>query len=286
MRILLIFCLACVATAADTPRLEWDPIPTNTYFQIVLETDTTNYFQATNYTVYIGSESRAYTNSVQTGTNAFWVLPKMAPGKTNFFAVTATYDIGQESEYSEEVWYVPNWLTTPYILLSGNTASWATVTKATNYVFGVYSLTYGTNTYRNLGTNNSSTVPEMTNGVWRIQVKAENHHTESRWGLKQVINVPLNVPDGKFYVEKGNTLTNWFTVGTFTGPTTIWFPANQPMGFFRYRSYFVSAASPKGGATKLMAAKQPMIKSAPKKTIVETNTPSILGPINLMPPRR
>lgn len=245
---------------------------------------------ATNYTVYVGSESRVYTNVVPVGTNTYWALPRMAPGKTNFFAVTATYDFASdvhtESDYSYEVWYVPNWLTTPYILLSGYTASWPSVTKATNYIFAVYSLTYGTNTTRSIGTNTSATVPEMTNGVWRIQVKAENHHTESRWGVKQVINVPLNVPTGKFYVEKGNTLTNWFTVGTFTGPTTIWFPANQPMGFFRYRSYFTSATSPKGGATKLMAAKQPMIKSAPKKTIVETNTSSILGPINLMPPRR
>lgn len=268
--------ISCSLSAQDLPRLEWDAVPESSEWG------------ATNYTVYIGGESRAYTNTYFTGTNTYWNLPRMKPGVTNFFAVTATYtnsfdESGQESEYSEEVWYVPNWLSTPFIVIAGNTATWTNVPKATNYVCVVYSSINGTNTAFNT-TNTAMALPAMTNGAWRVQVKAENHHTESKWGFRQIVNVPLHVPAGKFYVEKSATLSGWGLVGIYTGPTTLWFPADQTIGFFLYRPYFVSAASTKG-ATQLMASKKPVFK-AKVKVVPKTNAvPQMIGPINLMPPK-
>lgn len=265
---LLIPCCA-LAAAPGLPRLEWDaPISTLDY-------------TVTNYTVYVGGTSRAYTNTYQVETNLFWNLPKMMPGKTNFYAVTATYDSYGESDLSEEVWYVPNWLPTPVITISGNVASWGSSSNVTNYTFAVQSPT--ATTLQNMGTNTSAALPVMTNGIWAVRVKADNHHIESRWGIKRVINVPLNVPTGKFYVEKGNTLTNWLAVSTVVGPATIWFPVNQPMEFFRFRPFFMAAANPKSG--KLTKATAVMFKSKPMPV---TNEPPqrILGPINLMPPKQ
>lgn len=150
----------------------------------------------------------------------------------------------------------------------------------TNYTVALQSFTYGTNSMRDVGTNTSAILPRMTNGVWQISVRAQNEYDVSKWATVRVVNVKLEVPAGKFYVEKGSALTSFAPDKVVTGPVTLWYPTSQKMGFFSFRPFFVSAASPK--APKLVKSKTAAIKRKPVPVKREPVTPFV-GPVNLDP---
>lgn len=261
----MLLCAAALADEPMNPYLEWDAV---------------QFWTPTNYTVYVGGAGREYTNSYPVGTNIFWNIPKMKPGVIHFYAVTASYEEWGESDYSDEVWYAAKWLPTPEISVVGSTASWTPVPTTVNYTFTARSLTHGTNFTRATGTNTWSTVPDTTIGSWLIQVKADSAHTESRWGVKRIINIGLAVPSGKFYVEQGSTLSSMAPSGTVTGPTNLWFPVGQSMGFFKLKPYFVSAASPK--SAKLVKSTAVAFPPTTVGVVTEPYAPFV-GPINLDP---
>jgi hypothetical protein len=55
------------------------------------------------YNVYYGSACRKYTNVVSPGTATYATVPKLTPGATYYFAVTAYTASGKESPFSNEV---------------------------------------------------------------------------------------------------------------------------------------------------------------------------------------
>jgi hypothetical protein len=60
----------------------------------------------TGYFLYYGTTSRAYTNRVDTETNAMATVSGLQEGKTYYFAVTAYNSDGVESAYSSEITYI------------------------------------------------------------------------------------------------------------------------------------------------------------------------------------
>lgn len=64
------------------------------------------------YNVYYGPTSRNYTNVLTTGTTNSATVTGLVEGETYFFAVTAFDAFGDESDFSEESWFlVPGFLT-------------------------------------------------------------------------------------------------------------------------------------------------------------------------------
>lgn len=119
------------------------------------------------------------------------------------------------------------------------------------------------------------------NSEGESELSAEVFTNWAVMALPPITNVTLRVPSGKFYVERADTAAAWLSLNVITGPTNMSFPTSGTMGFFRFRPYFVSAANPKGGATKLMAMKQPTNKRKSKPVAV--SAPIDLSGVNLDP---
>lgn len=89
---LLLFVFWTVVAHATGVILAWDPSP---------DTDVVG------YTIYYGTASRTYTNTVTLGNVTNGAVTGLQPGITYYFAVTALNDIGLESEFSNEVSFTP-----------------------------------------------------------------------------------------------------------------------------------------------------------------------------------
>lgn len=122
------------------------------------------------------------------------------------------------------------------------------------------------------------------NGFGESDLSEEVFTNWTSAAVSPITNVTLRVPTGKFYVERADTTAAWLSLNVVTGPTNIAFPITGLMGFYRYRPYFLSFSNPKGGATKLMVAKQPMFKRKPAQ-VVEVQPARIVQP-NLDPSKR
>jgi hypothetical protein len=82
------FILSAANASAASVSLAWDAV------------------SATNlsgYKVHYGTQSRSYTNVLDTGKNITYTVPNLTEGKTYYFAVTAHNTAGQSSTYSNEV---------------------------------------------------------------------------------------------------------------------------------------------------------------------------------------
>lgn len=87
-----------------------------------------------------------------------------------------------------------------------------------------------------------------------------------------VTNVVLRVPSGKYYVEGAQNLSAWTALGTVIGPTNVSCAATNPMGFFRWRPFFVAVKPSKAG--KLTVPKSTIVKAVAKTPAVASATPS------------
>jgi hypothetical protein len=74
------------------PILEWDPSPEP---------------HVIGYRVYLGNESRSYSQVFDAGPQTSWELTSLIAGATYFIAVTAVAEDGLESDFSEEIVYTP-----------------------------------------------------------------------------------------------------------------------------------------------------------------------------------
>lgn len=106
-----------------------------------------------------------------------------------------------------------------------------------------------------------------------------------------ITNILLRVPSGKFYIESSDTLAQWLAMGVVMGPTNVVCAATNKMGFYRWRSYFVSAASPKRGKLTvakavMFKAKQPAAKALPVSGPPPAfpSLPPVIAPTILRPP--
>jgi fibronectin type 3 domain-containing protein len=74
------------------------------------------------YRLYYGTASRAYTHSLATGSATTVTVSNLVRGTTYYFAVTAIDEFGLESDFSEEISYMPPLVddndTTPNISIS------------------------------------------------------------------------------------------------------------------------------------------------------------------------
>ena len=86
--------LTLAARAAPSP---------NTVSVVLAWDRTTSTNVITNYAVYFGSASRAYTNSVSSGTNLTVTVSNLPYSGPYFFAATAKDKQGLESDYSSEI---------------------------------------------------------------------------------------------------------------------------------------------------------------------------------------
>lgn len=91
----LMFCSYVHAQAAGTNNvtLAWDAVSWSVGI--------------TNYSVYYGVATGAYTNTVLAGTNLTAVVPNLVSGTKYFFAATCTDVYGMESPFSVEISYTP-----------------------------------------------------------------------------------------------------------------------------------------------------------------------------------
>lgn len=95
----LALALTFVASSAHSVTLAWDPEG-----------------GIAGYRVYQGTNSRAYTQAMDAGTNTQAGVTGLINGVTYFFAVTAYNSAGLESDFSTEVSYTPNGSTNQGVL--------------------------------------------------------------------------------------------------------------------------------------------------------------------------
>lgn len=62
------------------------------------------------YNIYYGTASRTYQTNVDVGNNTTVTIPNLQDDVIYYFAVTAYNRSGEESEYSNEATYIPNFL--------------------------------------------------------------------------------------------------------------------------------------------------------------------------------
>jgi hypothetical protein len=90
------------------------------------------------YKIYYGTSSRAYTNTVDTGSETSATAVNLVEGATYYFAVTAYNNAGLESDFSDEFTYlVPMPLSQVDMLLGSNGR---VVLRVTSFAGGTYDI--------------------------------------------------------------------------------------------------------------------------------------------------
>jgi hypothetical protein len=125
----LILLVAAFGARAQTVTFAWDPVS-----------------GVAGYKLYQGGVSRAYTNSVNTGSTTQATVSNLSGGKTYYFAATTYTTNGIESDYSTELTYTVPAAGTPVITLTSptNGATYnapATVHLAANVVTNGHTIT-------------------------------------------------------------------------------------------------------------------------------------------------
>jgi Fibronectin type III domain len=89
--------------------LLYDPVPARSApgYTVTLAWDRNPDSRVTGYRVYYGATSRSYTNSIVTGNVTTNTVSGLASGVTYFFAITANTADGLESDFSNEIRFVP-----------------------------------------------------------------------------------------------------------------------------------------------------------------------------------